>query len=1030
MSGEYDFCFEDANSLLSQAPVDEDLNKFHKGFIETNYLYINRLLTKDKDNVAKAKKFIINLAIKYYEEKDKNDPKIEILKNQIKFIDATGPEQAPVVSATLVVEPGVSTVVATETVATGQGELIATELGEPVAQLASGPGGPADAAVVPVVPVADASGPVVAAPPVPSVQSVSVPSVSQESTNTYSNIIANIKNKNENPNTKFYNNKQQKYPYFLFNNDTKQITNFIPNNYREFQIIVNELTFDNELKEIKYNNIAIFKEIHLSNDDIVYLCLYDKSILDVHALFIRMNLLNQENLELLTSYDKNKFIKDKPDYIKNDILYNENYIIYNHDYKLYLKLNIPSKNIYISSDFTWLLIDNNFYYYNNHAKKFYNNKFTNQYSYDKLIDLAKNDNINTSTKFKSNTVHELTANNYLHDSYGYTNRLIINTSNFDNFYKNNSNFINIDSSAKCEEYIKITDINNDIITFSYNEQTTQTINEKTFKKVAKISYKNETLLFNNNTFYYCEDLKLFLIIVKYDASNYNLICIKEISCKENQFYLNLSYKQIIYDSNVFFNFIKAYHDFTNDNDKDLTTVNVITDKENKLIKKDNIDIINNKLKYDSNTFIIVNRKTLYSGVTTTDIFYKINIFEPSIKKFTEGNLSDNDNLYCNYNFRQIYDKTNKLSFNLNSSTDNFQNQRLTYIIRPPNIEKRNISFSFNFIDNIQSEDKSMQIIEELNIILLDDSEIARNINGNECKFKQIAYYFNNDNYKHIYNMFITTDNNYIVIINNKTNGILYKKEKNYNKNILYHNDKNDLFTINNLYKIAEDFDNIKEEPKIEEKYKIYVTKFKEIYTAGVNIVFNDDLKKDDMLIFKDEDEDIQKYYTFNDITVICEIKESINESKYHYMFKVNGLRTSNPSILDENIYRISYISYNNEIVISYVIDKYIIYKKKTTDTYNTIPYKELYYIDNSKNISRVSSQESYPLYYMEVMNTNSNRYYKITTDNIKTDDIKTIFGGSVDNDNDINKLLIIIMKNIMFATQINLNKLKKDYDKK
>ena len=195
-------------------------------------------------------------------------------------------------------------------------------------------------------------------------------------------------------------------------------------------------------------------------------------------------------------------------------------------------------------------------------------------------------------------------------------------------------------------------------------------------------------------------------------------------------------------------------------------------------------------------------------------------------------------------------------------------------------------------------------------------------------------------------------------------------------------------------------------------------------------MFNDDLKKDDMLIFKDEDEDIQKYYTFNDITVICEIKESINESKYHYMFKVNGLRTSNPSILDENIYRISYISYNNEIVISYVIDKYIIYKKKTTDTYNTIPYKELYYIDNSKNISRVSSQESYPLYYMEVMNTNSNRYYKITTDNIKTDDIKTIFGGSVDNDNDINKLLIIIMKNIMFATQINLNKLKKDYDKK
>jgi len=122
--GEYDFCFN-GYPLLAKAPVDKDLNKFHKGVIETNYLYINRLLKtdNDKDNVAKAKKFIIELAIKYYEEKDENHPNIKLLKNQIKFIDAIGPVAAPVVSATLgVVEPG--------------GQVAAPE---PVGTVASGP---------------------------------------------------------------------------------------------------------------------------------------------------------------------------------------------------------------------------------------------------------------------------------------------------------------------------------------------------------------------------------------------------------------------------------------------------------------------------------------------------------------------------------------------------------------------------------------------------------------------------------------------------------------------------------------------------------------------------------------------------------------------------------------------------------------------------------------------------------------------------------------------------------------------------
>jgi len=76
----FNFCFKDFSEPKEEP--DYDLNKFYEGFIETNYLFIHKLLRNDEDtsnNVCKAKFFIITLAFLYY---FKNKDKIQILKNK------------------------------------------------------------------------------------------------------------------------------------------------------------------------------------------------------------------------------------------------------------------------------------------------------------------------------------------------------------------------------------------------------------------------------------------------------------------------------------------------------------------------------------------------------------------------------------------------------------------------------------------------------------------------------------------------------------------------------------------------------------------------------------------------------------------------------------------------------------------------------------------------------------------------------------------------------------------------------------
>jgi hypothetical protein len=63
----YNFCF--IKYPAGDLPIDETLNTFYEGFIETNYLFIDKLLRNSNDrnnDVCKAKFFIISLAVLYY----------------------------------------------------------------------------------------------------------------------------------------------------------------------------------------------------------------------------------------------------------------------------------------------------------------------------------------------------------------------------------------------------------------------------------------------------------------------------------------------------------------------------------------------------------------------------------------------------------------------------------------------------------------------------------------------------------------------------------------------------------------------------------------------------------------------------------------------------------------------------------------------------------------------------------------------------------------------------------------------------
>ena len=86
---------------------------------------------------------------------------------------------------------------------------------------------------------------------------------------------------------------------------------------------------------------------------------------------------------------------------------------------------------------------------------------------------------------------------------------------------------------------------------------------------------------------------------------------------------------------------------------------------------------------------------------------------------------------------------------------------------------------------------------------MEDSSNNININTTTHILIQIQHYFSvNDNYyKNIYNMFITKDSKYIVIV--KDNSLkIYKKVSNYYKKFLYHNNNYELFSIDELYEIA------------------------------------------------------------------------------------------------------------------------------------------------------------------------------------------------------------------------------------
>lgn len=86
----FNFCFNDYDKIKKEAKLDDDLNKFYEGFIETNYLFIHKLLRDDNDNnVCKAKFFIITLAFLYYfkNKEDKDKDKIQILKNKYHLTD-------------------------------------------------------------------------------------------------------------------------------------------------------------------------------------------------------------------------------------------------------------------------------------------------------------------------------------------------------------------------------------------------------------------------------------------------------------------------------------------------------------------------------------------------------------------------------------------------------------------------------------------------------------------------------------------------------------------------------------------------------------------------------------------------------------------------------------------------------------------------------------------------------------------------------------------------------------------------------
>lgn len=1014
MSDDYatiSFCFKDYSSNVEQI---DDFKDFYEGFIETNYLFIDKFLAQDNDsnnvsnNVSKAKKFIIDLAIKYYKKNNtdgKFNENITSLEEQKNLIIILQQEDVP---ASLVLGPPRDGAVT------------------PASLPAPRPPAPAPAAPTSLTPT-PAPAPRLPAPPKP-------PVPVSASDNTYSNIISNIKNMcADSSKTNFYSNNLHNPPYYLFDDTTKQIKKLIANKYRQIDFIDDKLKFTNDKKEIIYNEKVIFKEICLNNNDIVYLCLKNKIIYNIEELL--KIFCNEENLDELTKYDNDNFIDaQKPVIITNNILYNDNHIImYKTDkrYILFLKLDIPDKNIYISQDFKYLLLNNEIYF--KYGIRFINTENRDTVLYHKLSERSNDIPLTYDDSLNIRQLFVLKPNNY-----NDTMRTIINTTNLNDFYNNSSNFININSS-NCDNFVTTTIFDTNIINFDYNDSDIQTINNNIFKKVNSIKYKNETFTFSYKGFYYCTSLKLYLLIIKFHDNNYNLICIKEISCSDKNFYLNLSYNQEIYTSYTFFKFIKEFHDFEkSDYNEQLNTYNVITDKENQFIEKDNVTIINKKLKYDHNNFII---KHLTDD--KYNILYKIVLFnvvenDDNID-FVDKYKKQKINLYCTYNFRKIYISNMQISLDINIHHSSVKVFKKSLIYESSNPTGTNIKFIFNLDDSVESSVKLPNIIEDLNLILMEDSSNNININNISYILIQIQHYFSvNDNYyKNIYNMFITKDSKYIVIVKGDSLEI-YIKVNNYYKNFLYRNDNYELFSIDELYEIAHEPQEIhKSEIALltdneQSKYKEYNIKYKEIikridnsHNKTINFNENELISKANEILHDISSETDKFFLIFNENPKICEIKIETNKSKYYYMFQLKKNQG------DGNINHLTsdcdfYISYHNNIVISYnhLSRDYTIYKKVNDDDTQIQKYKILYYTDNSKNI--VWEEEEINLILSQIYFTNITSC--AISGNITTN-IQLLFGGGngEDTNEDTNNLLICIMKNIMLTNKNDFDIIKNKY---
>lgn len=381
-----------------------------------------------------------------------------------------------------------------------------------------------------------------------------------------------------------------------------------------------------------------------------------------------------------------------------------------------------------------------------------------------------------------------------------------------------------------------------------------------------------------------------------------------------------------------------------------------------------------------------------------------------------------------------------LDINIHHSSVKFLKKSLTYESSGDSTGKK-IKFIFNLDDSVESSVKLPNIIEDLNLILMEDSSNNININTTTHILIQIQHYFSvNDNYyKNIYNMFITKDSKYIVIV--KDNSLkIYKKVSNYYKKFLYHNNNYELFSIDELYEIAYEPQEVhKSEIALltdeeQRKYKEYDIKYKELFKRihnshdkTINFNENELISKANEILHDISSETDKVFLIFNENPKICEIKMKTNKSKYYYMFQLKKNQG------DGNINHLTsdcdfYISYHNNIVISYnhLSRDYTIYKKVNNDDIQIQKYTILYYTDNSKNI--VWEEEEINLRLSQIYFTNRN---SCAISGPITTNILLLFGGGngEDTNEDTNNLLICIMKNIMLANKNDFDIIKDEYKK-